>query len=43
MIESKPLNRNKRVIVGWRQLDRHKAEIRSKQRSAQALVTKRVP
>jgi hypothetical protein len=42
MTEAKPLAR-KRVIVGWRQVDRRKAEIRSKQQSAAALTPKRAP
>ena len=43
MIEAKPLARNKRVIVGWRQLDRRKVELRSKQQAVLALAPKRVP
>jgi len=42
MIEAKPLAR-KRVIVGWRQVVRRKAEIRSKQQSVLALAPKRAP
>jgi len=42
MIEAKPRTQ-KRTIVGWRQLDRRKAEIRSKKQSALALATKRAP
>ena len=32
----------KRTIVGWRQLDRRKSELRSKQRAAQSLGVKPV-
>jgi len=42
MIDVKPPIQ-KRTIIGWRQLDRRKAEIRSKRQSTLALTTKRTP
>jgi len=42
MIEAKPLTQ-KRTIVGWRQLDRRKSEIRAKKQSTLALLPKRLP
>ena len=37
------LQPRKRTIVGWRQLERRRAEIRSKMKASHALTSKRVP
>lgn len=37
------LQPRKRTIVGWRQLERRKTEIRSKMRASHALTAKKVP